>query len=213
MNERQDYQAYLKKEQAQRDLDAAFMDADLRDGLATLLRRIAEQVEKPDATVWKETPARWLKALMEMTQGYRVDTKELLKTFENEKYNGVIVVDVPFWSLCEHHLLPFHGRAWVGYLTGEDCRIVGLSKIARLVTAHAQRLQVQERLTSDIAHDIKQGLDARGVAVRIESVHTCMCARGINKEGSMRTQTLLGAFRNEPETRAEFDSLIRKADK
>lgn len=163
-----------------------------------------------DPTVWEETPKRWVKALKEMTSGYQVDVPALFKTFENTGYDGMVVLGpIPFWSLCEHHLLPFHGSAWVGYLPGTSRRIVGLSKLARLVDAHARRLQVQERLTADIASDLRTHLKPAGVGVRIESVHTCMCARGIKKEGVMRTQTLLGEFR-EGAVNGEFNSLINR---
>lgn len=160
-----------------------------------------------------DTPTRWLKMMAEVTSGYEVDVPSLFKTFDQQGYDGMIVVGpVRFFSMCEHHLLPFYGDVWVGYLPNRnEPRIVGLSKLARLVDAHARRLQVQERLTHDIAADIMKHLKASGAGVRVESVHTCMAARGIRKEGVMRTQTLLGRFRK-PEVRAEFIQLCRRAD-
>lgn len=160
----------------------------------------------------KDTPRRWMKAMEEMTSGHDIDIPKLFKTFDGIEYDGMIVVGpLPFYSLCEHHLLPFHGHVWVGYLPGKKHRVVGLSKLARLVDAHARRLQVQERLTHDIAADIMKHLRAAGAGVRVESQHTCMCARGIKKEGIMRTQSLLGVFRK-PDARAEFIQLCRRAE-
>lgn len=160
----------------------------------------------------QETPLRWLNAIEEMTSGYTIDIPSLFKQFDGIEYGGIVTVGpLPFYSLCEHHLLPFHGHAWVGYLpSASSGRIVGLSKLARLVDAHAKRFQVQERLTQDIARDIMTHLDAQGAGCRIESVHTCMAARGIEKEGVMRTQSLLGEFMK-PEVRAEFIELCGRA--
>ncbi len=159
-----------------------------------------------------ETPMRWMKAMREMTKGYDVDIPGLFKDFEGGGYDGMVTVGpIQFYSTCEHHLLPFHGRVWVGYLPNvRTRRIVGLSKVARLVTAHAKRLQVQERMTHDIAADMAKHLKASGVGVRIESLHTCMCARGIEKEGIMRTQSLLGAIKR-GSARAEFIQLCTRA--
>jgi GTP cyclohydrolase I len=161
----------------------------------------------------KETPQRWFKALQEMTTGYKVDTRALLKTFDGVGYDGMIVVGpLAFHSLCEHHLFPFSGRAWLGYLPNRRTgRIVGLSKLGRLLEAHARRFQVQERMTADIAADLYKGLKAYGVGVRVESQHTCMSARGVGKEGTMRTNTLLGAFLK-AEVRAEFETLCNRGE-
>lgn len=159
-----------------------------------------------------ETPERWTKMMWEMTRGYDVDIPALFKTFDGTGYDGIVVVGpVKFFSMCEHHLLPFYGEVWLGYLpNARTKRIVGLSKLARLVEAHAQRLQVQERMTHDIAQDMMKHLGAQGAGVRVESTHTCMAARGIKKEGVMRTQTLLGNFKR-PTIRAEFIQLCRRS--
>ena len=156
------------------------------------------------------TPGRWLKMMGEMTSGYNIKTEDILKTFDGVKYDGMVVVGpIEFTSLCEHHLLPFTGGAWVGYIPeARTGRIVGLSKLARLVGVHAARLQVQERLTNDIAHDIHTHLNAEGAGCRVISVHSCMACRGVKKRAPMRTQTLLGAFMRS-EVRQEFYELCK----
>jgi GTP cyclohydrolase I len=176
-----------------------------------LLGLFNELPVKPSATML-ETPRRWLKAMRQLTSGYSVDIPALFKTFDGVGYDGLIAVGpIKFFSVCEHHLLPFYGDVWVGYLpNARTGRIVGLSKLARLVGAHAKRLQVQERMTHDIAADVRKHLNAAGVGVRIESTHTCMAARGAEKEGVMRTQTLLGKFRVAA-VRAEFVNLCRRS--
>ena len=160
----------------------------------------------------QDTPYRWEKMMYEMTEGYSVNIAGLFKTFDQQGYDGMVVVGpIRFSSMCEHHLLPFMGDAWVGYLPNAHTRrIVGLSKLARLVDAHARRLQVQERMTHDIARDIVTHLRADGAGVRIESQHTCMSCRGIKKEGIMRTQSLLGSFKKSHAVRAEFIELCRR---
>lgn len=167
------------------------------------------------------TPARVARAWKEMLAGYGVNIAEVLKTSDGKDgfadvdgYDGlVLVAGIPFTSTCEHHLLPFHGTADVGYLPGEAGRVVGLSKIPRLVLAFANRLQVQERMTMQIAHGLKAHLLARGVGVRIASTHTCMSCRGVKVEAPMVTQVLLGAFRSEPDVRAEFIALCDRGGK
>lgn len=183
-------------------------EADITAHLGVFLKSLSKDPLDPSTN---DTPARWMKMMREMTEGYTVDIPALFKQFDQEGYDGMVVVGpIKFYSLCEHHLLPFHGSAWVGYLPNTKTkRIVGLSKLARLVTAHAKRLQVQERMTHAIAHDIVEHLAASGAGVRIESVHTCMCARGAEKEGLMRTQSLLGTFKLR-DVRSEFAELVRK---
>ena len=158
-----------------------------------------------------ETPMRWVKAMREMTRGYEVDVAKLFKVFD-VGFDGMVTVGpVKFYSLCEHHLLPFYGAAWVAYLpNARTGRVVGLSKLARVVAAFAKRFQVQERLTQQIAEAVLTHLDAAGVGVRIESTHTCMAARGIEKEGVMRTQVLLGNFK-QVEVRNEFIALCGRS--
>jgi len=156
------------------------------------------------------TPARVRKALKFLTKGYAEDPHEVLNGAKfTEKYEEMIIVkDISIYSLCEHHLLPFYGKCHVAYIP--KGKIIGLSKIPRLVEIYARRLQVQERLTNQIANTIQEVLDPLGVAVVIEAEHLCMQMRGVQKRGSTAiTSTMLGAFRNRQETRAEFMNLIR----
>ncbi len=166
--------------------------------------------EDPKRDGLLETPARAAKAMQDLTAGYQVeDPGALLKTFENDAdaHDMVIVRDIPFHSLCEHHMLPFHGAAHVAYIPGD--RIVGLSKFARLVDAYARRLQVQERLTQQIANTIDETVSPLGVLVVLEAAHTCMSMRGVQKLGSTTiTSAVRGVFETKPEARAEGMSLI-----
>lgn len=149
------------------------------------------------------TPARWVLAMLELTEGYRQDPATILsKTFDVRHDEMVILRRVPFWSLCEHHLLPFRGHATVAYLPGD--RVVGVSKLARLVECHAHRLQVQERMTQDIAQDLVKYLECDGAACLVEATHTCMAMRGVEVEAAMLTSCLLGPFKDNAATRAEF---------
>lgn len=159
------------------------------------------------------TPNRAAKAWAELTEGYRMDPAEVLKTsegtdgFEADSYDQMIVVaGIPFWSVCEHHLMPFGGFADVAYLPGEDGKVVGLSKIPRLVEVYARRLQIQEQMTAQIAAALKQHLAPIGVGVRIQARHLCASCRGVRKDVSMVTSKLHGRFRD-PEVRAEFWAL------
>lgn len=153
-----------------------------------------------------ETPRRVVKALKEMTSGYDKNISEILGvTFDVDCDEMVVVKDIPFSSLCEHHMLPFTGTATVGYIPGT--RVVGLSKIARLVDAYAKRLQVQERLTEQIADAMENYLDPIGVGVIINAHHSCMSLRGVGKTGTMHTSALRGVMRTKPEARAEFLAL------
>jgi GTP cyclohydrolase I len=149
----------------------------------------------------RETPGRYLRALKELTEGYALDPEVILqKTFKVDYDQMVVVRGIRFCSLCEHHVLPFHGTVTVGYLpTG---RVVGLSKIPRLVHCFARRLQVQERLTEQIAHALNNALRPLGVGVLVRGYHTCMAMRGIRSEGEMVTSCLLGVMRDE--AREEF---------
>lgn len=156
----------------------------------------------------KETPFRFSKAMLEYTEGYNENPREhLRKTFDVDHKEMVIVKDIEFHSLCEHHLAPFYGVAHVGYIPNE--KITGLSKIARLVDGYAKRLQVQERLTSQIADAMYEELEAQGVMVVIEAKHYCMCGRGVRKStASTVTSAVRGEYEN-PEVRAEFLDLIK----
>lgn len=164
-------------------------------------------VNPNDAAV-KDTPDRVSRAFEELTRGYSVNIPTLLSTeFEAEYDEVVMLKNVPFHSLCEHHLMTFRGRAMVAYMPAHG-RVVGLSKLARLVEAHARRLQLQERMTKGIADDIEEHLDPRGVAVIVEAEHFCMCARGVNKPGAtMVTSEMRGSLRNHNAARVEVMQL------
>lgn len=171
--------------------------------------RILEYIgEDPTRDGLIDTPRRVLKALTELTGGYRLDPGAILSTTFDVTCDEMIVVrKVPFSSLCEHHVLPFHGTATVAYIPGPGGRVVGLSKLARLVDCYARRLQVQERMTTQIADAIDEHLQPLGVGVVITASHTCMSMRGIAKPGEMVTSKLIGALKDKPEARAEFMGL------
>lgn len=160
----------------------------------------------------RDTPSRVVKAYEEFFRGYAEDPKEILsKTFEDVGgYDEIVLLtDIGFESYCEHHLVPIIGVAHVGYLPAN--RVVGLSKIARVVNTFAKRLQIQEKMTSDIAHAIRDALDARGVGVVVEAEHQCMSTRGVAKKGvTTKTSCMLGFFRDDQAARAELLSLIRR---
>ena len=158
----------------------------------------------------QETPFRFIKALAEHTVGYREDPAEhLKKTFDVEHNDLVLVKDIPFNSLCEHHLAPFVGKVHIAYIPTD--KITGLSKFGRVVEGYAKRLQVQERLTQQIADAIEKVLQPQAVAVIVEAEHTCMSGRGIKKHGaSTVTSTMRGAFQTDASARAELMQLIRK---
>lgn len=178
---------------------------DLEHSLAQLLAALGDD---PTREGLRATPRRMLAMLTEMTGGLQQDPATILGTVFTEPCDEMIVVrQVPFWSLCEHHLLPFHGWATVGYIP-DGCRIVGLSKIPRLVHCFARRLQVQERLTTQIAQALEQHVRPLGVGVVVCGEHTCMQMRGIRSPGAMVTSCVLGALR-EAEPRAEFFALAR----
>jgi GTP cyclohydrolase IA len=180
--------------------------------MAALVRRmLVELGEDPDRPGLLATPERVARAFLFLTQGNRIDPSEIVgeAVFE-EDYNEMVVVrDIELYSLCEHHLLPFFGKCHIAYLP--QGRIVGLSKLARLADAYARRLQVQERLTTQIAESIQEILRPKGVAVQIEARHLCMMMRGIEKQNSVVvTDCLLGRFRSDPRTRGEFFSVLGK---
>src|SRR5258706_12678812 len=172
-----------------------------------LLQEVGEDVEREGL---ERTPDRVEKALRYLTSGYEQDAKEILNDamFVEDYDEMVIVKDIDFSSLCEHHLLPFIGKCHVAYMPGR--KIVGLSKIPRLVEMFSRRLQVQERLTTQIASTINEVLQPRGVAVVMEAVHLCMLMRGVGQQNSKPiTSAMLGSFPGNPETRAEFHGLIK----
>jgi GTP cyclohydrolase IA len=165
--------------------------------------------DDPNRNGLEETPYRVLKAFLEYTEGYREDPKHhLLKTFEVHHQELVLVKNIEFYSLCEHHFAPFFGVAHVGYIPNE--KITGLSKIARLVEGYAKRFQVQERLTVQIVEAMEEILQPQGTMVVIEAKHMCMCGRGIKKsDAETVTSTARGIFASLPEARAEFLSLLK----
>jgi GTP cyclohydrolase I len=181
--------------------------------IAKLVARILAEVgEDLGREGLERTPDRVEKALRYLTSGYEQDAKEILNDamFVEDYDEMVIVKDIDFSSLCEHHLLPFIGKCHVAYMPGR--RIVGLSKIPRLVQMFSRRLQVQERLTTQIASTVNEVLQPRGVAVVVEAVHLCMLMRGVEKQNSKAiTSAMLGSFRDNPETRAEFMGLIKSS--
>lgn len=172
---------------------------------------LSELGENPDREGLKLTPSRVAKSLLFLTQGYRQDPKEIINGAKfTEKYSEMILVkDIAIYSLCEHHLLPFWGKAHVAYIPSE--KIIGLSKVARIVEMFAKRLQVQERMTTQIANLLQETLQPLGVAVIIEAEHLCMQMRGVQKTGSTAvTSEMLGVFRDQVATRQELMHLIRK---
>jgi GTP cyclohydrolase I len=166
--------------------------------------------EDPDRDGLRETPARVARAYAELLAGLRVDPRDVLTTtFEANHDELVLVRDIEVTSLCEHHLLPFHGVAHIGYVPGPDGRITGLSKLARLVEAFARRPQVQERLTAQIADLLMERLNPRGAIVVLECEHMCMAMRGVQKGGSRTvTSAVRGMLRDDAKSRAEAMSLI-----
>jgi GTP cyclohydrolase IA len=177
--------------------------------VAKILAEVGEDVGREGL---ERTPDRVEKALRYLTSGYEQDAKEILNDamFVEDYDEMVIVKDIDFSSLCEHHLLPFIGKCHVAYMPGR--KIVGLSKIPRLVEMFSRRLQVQERLTTQIASTVNEVLQPRGVAVVMEAIHLCMLMRGVEKQNSKAiTSAMLGSFRDNPETRAEFMDLIKSS--
>ena len=177
--------------------------------ITQVLKELGEDVQREGLD---KTPERVAKALRYFTSGYGKDAKEILNgAMFAEDYDEVVIVkDIDFFSMCEHHLLPFIGKCHVAYMPGR--KIVGLSKIPRLVEMFSRRLQVQERLTTQIANTLNEVLQPRGVAVVMEAIHLCMMMRGVEKQNSKAiTSAMLGAFRDRPETRAEFMELIKSS--
>ncbi len=172
----------------------------VEDAVVTLLRWIGED---PDRDGLRDTPARVAKAWREMTSGYDDDPAAILaRTFDESSDEMIVLRGIAFHSTCEHHLLPFHGTATVGYLPG---KVVGISKLARLVECFARRLQIQERMTRQIAEAIEEHLDARGAGVIVRAHHLCMGCRGVRQqETEMVTSAMLGTLRSDPKSRAEF---------
>jgi GTP cyclohydrolase I len=182
-----------------------------RGPIAESVERILQEIgEDPSREGLVRTPERWEKALKYLTSGYETNVDDLINgAIFNEKCDEMVLVkDIEFFSLCEHHMLPFYGKAHVAYLP--DNKILGLSKIPRIVDMFARRLQVQERLTQQIAQCIQDVLQPRGVGVVIEARHFCMMMRGVEKQHSGTvTSAMLGAMRQRKDTRDEFLALVR----
>jgi len=180
--------------------------------VASLVRKMIALIgEDPEREGLKKTPERYEKALKFLTSGYHQNVDHLLNgaTFSVCYDEMVVVKDIEFFSLCEHHLLPFFGKAHVAYLPSK--KVIGLSKVARLVNMYARRLQIQERLTSQIAHALEEKIAPQGVGVIIEARHLCMQMRGVEKQhGQAVTSAMLGAFRENKQTRDEFLALVGK---
>ena len=165
--------------------------------------------EDPTREGLVRTPMRLAKALRDLTQGYRQRLSDLVgEGVFNEAHGGMVIVrDIDVFSLCEHHMLPFYGKAHIGYIP--DGRVIGLSKLPRITEMFARRLQVQERMTKQIAEAVEECLQPKGVAVVTEAKHLCMMMRGVAKQSSSATTScMLGAFREDPRTRSEFLSLL-----
>lgn len=169
--------------------------------------------EDPDREGLKETPARVARAYREVFSGLNTDPATVLdKVFNEDHQELVLVRDIPIYSTCEHHLVPFYGKAHIGYIPGPSGKVTGLSKLARLVDLYAKRPQVQERLTSQVADALRDKLEAQSVIVVIECEHLCMAMRGIRKPGAITTTSAVrGGFQTNAATRAEALSLLRGA--
>lgn len=184
------------------DMLAAYQDA--------VRRQLTLLGETPDREGLLKTPERVARSMAFLTQGYRQDARTVIgdAVFAAEHSNMILVRDIELYSMCEHHMLPFFGKAHIAYIP--DGRIVGLSKLARVVDIFARRLQVQERLTVEIAQALTDVLKPRGVGVVIEAAHLCMMMRGVQKQNSTTvTSAVLGTFREDPKTRDEFLRLIQ----
>ncbi len=180
--------------------------------VAGLVRELLRELgENPDRQGLVDTPKRMAVALDFLTSGYRGDPKQTIHNaiFVQETHNLVIARDIELYSLCEHHLLPFFGRCHIGYIAKD--RVIGVSKLARLVDLYARRLQIQERLTDQIAHSLLKEMHADGAGVVIEAQHLCMMMRGVEKQNSMMTTSaMLGSFHESVATRTEFLTLIAR---
>jgi GTP cyclohydrolase I len=187
-----------------------FDRAKVAEGVRLVLEGIGRNAETGTLV---DTPERVADAYQEIFAGMGVNPEELVNVFHEAGYDEMVLVkDIPFYSMCEHHLLPFHGKAHVAYIPKEG-RITGISKLARVVDVHARRLQVQERMTADIASSLTRKLNPKGVLVVIAAEHLCMTMRGIKKPGSVTvTSVVTGIFRENPATRAEAMALIHASE-
>jgi len=196
---------YATENEMEASVDEVF-DPELEANVRAILAKVADD---PGREGLARTPLRVAKALEFLTSGYKTTIEEVVNNaiFESDADEMVLVKDVEFYSLCEHHILPFFGKAHVAYMPNK--KIIGLSKIGRIVDVFARRLQVQERLTNQIADAIEQAVEPHGVAVVMEGSHFCMLMRGVQKQGSsMITSAMRGGFKDNPSSRAEFLDLI-----
>jgi len=181
-----------------------------KKNIINLIKQLLTELgEDPMREGLRETPRRVAESLIFLTNGYRQKISSVINNaiFETHSNNMIILKDIEVYSMCEHHMLPFFGRCHVGYIPKN--KVIGVSKIARIVDALSRRLQVQERLTAQIAHEVKKALDAEGVGVVMNCQHLCMMMRGVEKQNStMITSSVLGSFHDDAPTRAEFMNLI-----
>jgi GTP cyclohydrolase I len=182
--------------------------------VARLVRQLLVELgENPDREGLRRTPRRVAESLEFLTGGYRSNLRRVINraVFKTHANNMIICRDIEVYSLCEHHMLPFYGRCHIGYIG--RTQVMGVSKLARIVDCYARRLQIQERLTAEIAREIRSTVDAEGVGVVMECRHLCMMMRGVEKQNSvMITSSVLGSFHDDPATRSEFLALIRSKD-
>lgn len=189
--------------------DRKYLRRHAQDAVRALLHFLGEDLTRDGL---KETPIRVVKALEEMTAGYRQDPKDILGTVFEEPYDEMVLVQgIRYHSLCEHHMMPFSGTADVAYIPNAQGLIVGLSKLPRLVHCFARRLQVQERMTKQIAEAIQEHIKPLGVGVVVRGHHACCEARGVRSRNMMVTSDLRGVFRDKPAVRQEFLALAREA--
>lgn len=183
-------------------------ESQLTECFASIIKGVGED---PDREGIIKTPKRAAKAFLDLTSGYKTDLEKLINSaiFKCNNQEMVVVTNIQFYSLCEHHLLPFFGKAHVAYIP--KGKVIGLSKIPRIVDMYARRLQIQEDMTSKIAETLKQVLEPRGVAVVTEAQHMCMEMRGVQKIGSVtKSSEMLGEFRTDAKVRSEFLELIKR---
>jgi len=182
--------------------------------VAELVRELLVEIgEDPDREGLRRTPDRVAKALDFLTAGYRQDVQTVINNaaFQSQANNMIIVRDIEVYSLCEHHMLPFFGRCHIGYIANKQ--VLGVSKLARIADVYARRLQIQERLTEQIAKEVQKAVSPEGVGVVMECRHLCMIMRGVAKQNSvMTTSSVLGSFHDAPATRAEFMRLIHRGE-
>ena len=180
-----------------------------KEKIITLIRKLLCEIgEDINREGLRDTPTRVMKSYEKLFEGYKKNPRELITVFDNEGYNEMIIVkDIDFYSLCEHHMLPFYGKAFIGYIPND--KIIGISKLLRLLELYSRRLQNQERLTKQVADTLKTILNPKGVGVVIKAEHMCIKLRGVEKQNcSVSTSAFTGVFINDTRTRSEFLHLI-----